>query len=315
MPRRNRTHYQHAMYHVMLRGNNRQLIFIDEQDKRNFLQLMARATIRFNCMIHLYCLMDNHIHAVIEVDHIPLTKIVQSISSTYANKFNLKHNRVGHLFQGRYRAEVIYDDHYLKELCFYIHMNPAKAGIVENIDYYDWSSHNAYRQRETIPWLTTNHVMKLLSNDFIDADPYTSFINTRNDANDEPHYCTLTESKELSIKRPTSAKIKLTENLALENISLQKLAAIIFEYFDIPISRLHSPARTHNLTSARAVFTYFAHYHAKHTLKDIGIFLGKHPDGLSKNLQRYRFNQDSQFCKAIKILQSKMSVSDTDILL
>src|ERR1700735_24958 len=84
MPRKKRTHYFEAMYHVMLRGNYRQIIFNDDNDRLYFYSLLKKVTEKFNCKIHLFCLMTNHIHLVIEINHVPLWKIVQSFASSYA---------------------------------------------------------------------------------------------------------------------------------------------------------------------------------------------------------------------------------------
>jgi putative transposase len=139
MPRKPRIHRVNGFYNVMLRGNYRQ----GEQ----FCELLQACTQKFLCKIHLYCLMTNHIHLVIEIGDIPLSKIMQSLSSRIAQIINKSLQRSGHLFQGRYKDKIIYDEKYLLELCFNIHMNPVKAKMVGCLDDYPWSSHCVYTKK------------------------------------------------------------------------------------------------------------------------------------------------------------------------
>ncbi len=114
MPKKNRTYYYEAMYHVMLRGNYRQSIFNDNEDRLYFYSLLENTIEKFNFKVHVFCLMTNHIHFVIEI----------KFASSYAGYSNRKYNRSGHLFQGRYKAKLIQDEKYLLTLC-YLHP-PAK---------------------------------------------------------------------------------------------------------------------------------------------------------------------------------------------
>lgn len=102
MPRKLRIHHKNFFYHVMLRGNFRQSLFFDNDDRIAFLEILEIATHKYLCKIHLFCLMTNHVHLVIEVDHIPLSKIMQHIASVFARKINKKYRRVGRFFQGRF---------------------------------------------------------------------------------------------------------------------------------------------------------------------------------------------------------------------
>ena len=163
MARTIRQHLRCGLYHVMFRGNNKQAIFLDEADRNIFYDILESATKHYDCKIHLFCLMTNHVHLLIEVIDMPLYKVSQIICGRYATKFNRKHNTVGHLFQGRYKAQVVQSDKYLLELCHYIHMNPIEASMVEKLDDYPWSSHPTYKGMKPIHWLTTDHVNDLLA--------------------------------------------------------------------------------------------------------------------------------------------------------
>jgi putative transposase len=160
MARKPRLHYPGALYHVILRGNARQDIFIADEDRSRFYLLLQEGTERFGHHVHAYCLMTNHVHLVIHVGNIPLSRIMQNLSFRYTKWINWWHNRSGHLFQGRYKAILVDADEYLVQLAAYLHLNPVRAGMVTSPAAYPWSSHRrAYLGRESIPWLTTESVL------------------------------------------------------------------------------------------------------------------------------------------------------------
>ena len=163
MARRPRIHHQGALYHVILRGNGKQDIFFDDQDRYRFYLLLQEGVERFQCRIHAFCLMTNHVHLVVQVEDIPLSRIMQNISFRYTRWINWCHNRSGHLFQVRYKAVLVDGDSYLLELVRYVHLNPVRAGIAASPDDYPWTGHKAYCGRETIPWLCSDLALGMLS--------------------------------------------------------------------------------------------------------------------------------------------------------
>jgi REP element-mobilizing transposase RayT len=165
MARKPRLHYLGAHYHVMLRGNGGMRIFQDEADRYKFLDLVQESIPRFKYRIHAFCLMTNHVHFAIQVSDISLSKIIQNISFRYTRYVNKKEKRIGHLFQGRYKALIVEADSYLLQLVRYIHLNPLHAKMVENLLDYPWSSHLAYLGHAEIPWLTKQFVYAFLAQD------------------------------------------------------------------------------------------------------------------------------------------------------
>lgn len=148
MPRLPRKYSETGVYHVMIRGNAKQDIFIDNQDKRKFIKviLQKRAEELFN--IYAYCIMNNHAHLVVKELKESISKSMKRMTTSYAFYFNIKYNRVGHVFQDRFKSEVIKDDSYLLSAIRYVHNNPEKAGIV-NKEKYPWSSYQAYISENT----------------------------------------------------------------------------------------------------------------------------------------------------------------------
>jgi len=143
MARKHRLYLPGALYHVMLRGNNGQRIFNDNEDRSCFMGFIAEGIGRYGHRIHAFCLMVNHVHLLIQMGETALSKVMQNISFRYTRWMNRRHHRIGHLFQGRFRVILCDADAYLLELVRYIHLNPVRAGLVEAPDGYSWSGHRA----------------------------------------------------------------------------------------------------------------------------------------------------------------------------
>ena len=149
MPREARKISCSGFYHVMIRGVNKEIIFKDDKDRRNFLHLLKYYKTKLNCKIHAYCLMDNHVHILIEDNNNKLGELMRNISCVYAGEFNKKYERIGHLFQERFKSQNVENEYYLLRLIRYIHRNPEKAGICKTYEY-KWSSYKEYIYGEKI---------------------------------------------------------------------------------------------------------------------------------------------------------------------
>jgi len=164
MARKPRVHLPGGYYHVMMRGNCGNDIFFSTADRSRFLLLLQAGIARYNHRVHAFCLMDNHVHLLIQVGSVPLSKIIQNLGFRYTRYVNQQRNAVGHLFQGRFKAILVDADSYLLELTRYIHLNPIRAGVCKTVGNYEWSSHNAYMGDVTIPWLHRQDILARFSN-------------------------------------------------------------------------------------------------------------------------------------------------------
>ena len=144
MPRKARKACESGIYHIMLRGINRQRIFEDEWDYRRFLETLAKYREVSGYALLCYCLMPNHVHLLIREDDEPLSTAFRRIGASYVYWYNGKYGRVGHLFQDRYRSEAIDDEAYLLTVARYIHQNPVKAGLCQSPGEYPYSSYRDY---------------------------------------------------------------------------------------------------------------------------------------------------------------------------
>jgi len=139
-----RIEYPGALYHITSRGNEKKSIFLDVTDREKFLHILKEYHTRHGILIHAYVLMDNHYHLLLETPRGNLLKVMHGINGGYTGYFNRKYQRVGHLFQGRYRALLVDKDQYLLPLSRYIHLNPVRARIVNRPEEFSYGSYRGY---------------------------------------------------------------------------------------------------------------------------------------------------------------------------
>jgi len=166
MARKLRIQYEGAIYHVMNRGDRREDIFHDDQDRQLFLKTLGEACEKTAWQVHAYCLMRNHFHLVMETPRANLVAGMKWFLGTYTARFNRRHQYFGHLFSGRYKSLIVdgSGDGYLRTVCDYVHLNPARAQLLKpahQLRDYPWSSYPAYLQpRSQRPkWLRVDRVL------------------------------------------------------------------------------------------------------------------------------------------------------------
>ena len=144
MPRYSRVRSVSGIYHVMLRGINKQIIFESDADRYRFVKTIDRFKVISKYEVYGYCLMSNHVHLLLKETDEPISTAIKRICSSYVYWYNWKYERCGHLFQERYKSEIVESDCHLLTVLRYIHQNPVKAGMSENAKGYPWSSYNDY---------------------------------------------------------------------------------------------------------------------------------------------------------------------------
>ena len=160
MARPLRIQFPGAFYHVTSRGNEQKNIYKSEQDREKFLSYLESAVERYGAVIHVYCLMSNHYHLLLETPNSNLSQIMRHINGAYTTYYNTKRKRAGHLFQGRFKAILVEKDQYATTLSRYIHLNPVRAGITAKPVEYDWSSYRFYTGSQKTPeWITTEFIL------------------------------------------------------------------------------------------------------------------------------------------------------------
>ena len=178
MARPLRLEFPGAVYHITSRGNARAAIFLDDEDRNLFLRVLAACTQRFRWLCHAYCLMDNHYHLLIETPEGNLSVGMRQLNGIYTQRFNRRHRRVGHVFQGRFKAILVERESYLLELCRYVVLNPVRAKMVEDPADYSWSSYRAMVGTALAPeWLYTDWLLSQFGESrTVTRERYAAFV-------------------------------------------------------------------------------------------------------------------------------------------
>jgi putative transposase len=144
MARKRRIEITGGLYHIITRGNNRRRIFDSEDDYLKFLAILESQKAKRPFYLYAYCLMPNHVHLLTEMLDDPMSRVMHELLTGYSQYYNRKYKKVGHLFQGRYKAILCQTDRYLGELVRYIHLNPVRAKMVARAENFEYSGHGAY---------------------------------------------------------------------------------------------------------------------------------------------------------------------------
>ncbi|NOX42898.1 MAG: addiction module toxin RelE [Gammaproteobacteria bacterium] len=157
MARPLRLELKNGLYHVTSRGDGREDIYVDDEDKNAWLKIFGASCQRYNWRCYAYCLMDNHYHIVVETAEPNLSKGMRHLNGVYTQAYNRRHNRVGRVFQGRFKGILVDKDEYLLELARYVVLNPIRAGMTKTIYAWRWSSYRAMLGKAEAPvWLETD---------------------------------------------------------------------------------------------------------------------------------------------------------------
>ncbi|MCC7483972.1 MAG: transposase [Burkholderiales bacterium] len=164
MSRPLRLEFAGALYHVTARGDRREAIFEDDADREELLGVLAQALARFDAGCLAYCLMPNHYHLVIETRRANLSRLMRQVNGVYTQRYNRRHGKVGHLFQGRFKAIVVDREAYLQEVCRYVELNPVRARLVKRPQEWRWGSYRAHVGLSAAPaWLDCGQLLGLFA--------------------------------------------------------------------------------------------------------------------------------------------------------
>ncbi len=164
MARPLRVEFPGALYHVTARGDRREEIFDDDEDRRALLEVLGLALDRFDAGCHAYCLMPNHYHFVIETHRANLSRLMRHVNGVYTQRYNRRHDKIGHLFQGRFKAILVDRDAYFLEVCRYVDFNPVRAHLTQRVQDWQWSSYRSHVGLVQTPaWLDSSTLLGQLA--------------------------------------------------------------------------------------------------------------------------------------------------------
>lgn len=308
MARKPRVECTGALYHVIVRGNQRQKVFLADDDHRQYIERLKFYQKRHAFALYAYVLMPNHVHLLIEQGETPLSKAMQGIQQSYTNYYNRKYGKSGHLFQGRYKAILCDRDAYLLELIRYIHLNPVRAGMVEQPHKYPWSSHHSYLSGKASDILSINLPLSLLRQDGrISISEYRKFIadgikdGYREElymAKDQRYLGTDDFVAEVETKKDYIEKGKqFTVMLAIDDVVRE-----VAREFKVSVEMIVEKSRVREGAKLRAIAAHLASEVGGFQLSEAAMYFGRDPATISIAVSKLR----SQKIKDL-ILQKRLS--------
>lgn len=307
MARKPRIHYPGAFYHVILRGNAGNDVFFEDYDRSRFFLLVQEGVERFQHRIHAYCLMTNHIHLLIQVKEIPLSRIIQNLSFRYTRYINTSREQTGHLFQGRYKALLLDADNYLLQLVRYIHNNPVRAGIVTHPDKYEWSSHTDYLGKTKHPWLNTDFVLKQFAATETKAkNLYNQFqLQGLNEQHKPVFQQGTAQGRILGDDSFVDAVLSKTSQRPRRKVSLKDILNAVCKYYDCESGDLSSKSRSRPIAEARAFAALLVRENEHHSLTELSREVHRDLSTLSQAARRLEKRMQKDSILAEKFIELK----------
>jgi len=313
MARQLRIEFPNAFYHITARGNERKAVFKSVKDREKFLSYFESASNRYGAVIHAYCLMDNHYHILIETPLGNLSKIMQHINSSYTTYFNIRHDRSGHLFQGRYKSILVDADEYAKELSRYIHLNPVRAKMVKTPEEYQWSSCVYYTDKKEAPeWLCRDFILGYFGEKFSTSQRhYKEFVHSLVGEDYGSPFTDVVYS--MILGSPKYAR-EIKDTFLKEKPRDRELPALeeFVDRLDIDtISDMVDSVIQTDRRLARQTKLYFCHRYSGLKLKEIGKYFGVGESGVSQASHRLsdKLKEDKELSKKVAIVKEKLTGS------
>ncbi|OGH56792.1 MAG: hypothetical protein A3G34_14885 [Candidatus Lindowbacteria bacterium RIFCSPLOWO2_12_FULL_62_27] len=293
MPRKHRIHFPGACYHALNRGNRREPLFLESRDYQYFLESIVLVQKRYAFRVYAFCLMPNHFHLIIEVGHVPLSTIMRSLLTRYAQYFNRKYHKVGHVFQGRYRAILCQKEAYLLELMRYIHMNPVRAGLVSRPEKWRWSSYRDYVHGRRHAFLTTG----LIKAQFRDTRSFIRFHLEHDGSKDarrfergmypSERYPVLGEPDFMRAIKHEHEPRRRVIHKGIVRRSLDEICRRICKASGIFVAQITAMHRPREISDIRSKIVYAAMHFCEIKPSKIASFLKISPSGVTRCYRRF----------------------------
>ena len=286
MARPLRLEYPGAVYHVIARGNERREIFRDDADRQLYLDRVRHYREKFGFKLYAYALLANHLHLALETAQVPLSRIMLGIQGSYTQAFNRRHKRVGHLFQGRYKAFLIQKDRYLLALVRYIHESSVKAKIVGRASESLWSSDPYYRKGEGPAWLDLAFVLQMLGPR---RGPAVRSYRALAGGDPGEDYEELTSIGQVVKGDEEFAKRAFEdagEADVRKTLSVLTVARAVADVLDVPLKEMRSRQRSRRLSQARALAGHLGREQGGIPLAKTASYFGRDGSTLVRDVGR-----------------------------
>lgn len=295
MTGKHRIEFPGALCHVFSRGNNKGDIFLDDKDYNVFLKKLREVQEEKPFYLYGYCLMPNHFHLLLGTIDEPLSKIMQMLLRYYALYFNSRYEKVGHLFQSRYKSIICENERYLFKLLQYIHINPVEAGLVKDINDYKWSSHQYYIGQKKNENLSIERLFKIM--DVTLSGGYNLYRNLLNEKLDIKIKGNVFGTKDF-IKKIKNENIKpnksSTEKIKIKTLS--EILAAISDEFKLPQEVILSDTKAKDISYARKIFLYKSAKEHGYKLKEISDFINRDITVIDKHIRSIKKELKKKNC-------------------
>jgi putative transposase len=274
MARRPRLFAAGVLYHVIVRGNQRQKTFTSDSDYQAYIERLARYRKKYDYVLHAYCLMPNHVHLLVESSEHPLAKFMQGLQQSYSQYFNLRHRKTGHVFEGRYKAIICQKDEYLLELIRYIHLNPVRAGLVRSSERYRYSGDHAYVQGKATETINPTRVLSMLGG----KQAYRRFIHDGLSEGHNEEYYAVEDQRFLGAEGFGEKLLKKQPGLSgktPKRRSIETAARELAKLLKIAVPSLRSPDRGWAISRARTLAAYVLVRRLGYRLSDVAAYFGR----------------------------------------
>ncbi len=300
MARKPRIHYPGALYHVMVRGNNKEAVLLDDLQKNKYLSILARYKEMFDFKLYAFCIMDNHAHLLVEVNETPLSSIMQRIQQVYTQWYNYTYERTGHVFQQRYKALLCDKDSYLLQLVKYIHYNPVRSDLAGGINY-PWSSHRYYSIEQIDPLVDTTFVLNMFSSDTEKAIvQYSRYLKQKPEDKDY---------KDI-VDAPEMMQITEHEKPAQEDtLSLDDLIELICHNENISSALIFNKDKTQKVSNARKAIIILSDKYCSISNTKLAEHLNLAPS-MTSRIKAKRFKQTARVKDIIKRFERGSSITE-----
>lgn len=312
MARKPRVHFPKALYHVIARGNQKQEIFLDEKDYHTYLSYLSEYKGRYQFHLYAYALMKNHVHLLLEVGATPLSKIMQGLQFRYTRYFNRRYGKVGHLFQGRYKAILCDKDPYLLELVRYIHLNPIRSKVLKDLEKYRWVSHLKYLGGPKDDLIDEEFVLSQFGkNKNVARRKYREFVLGGIDMGHQGRYYEVKDQRFLGedefIERIQSDKTMNTP--VMFDIPIEQIVKEVSRVVGVTRDRMYSLSRGRRGAYGRGLVAYLARKLAGYLVKDIAEYFRREPMTMSEAIINVEnlLRSDKGLAKKVELMERHLT--------
>jgi REP element-mobilizing transposase RayT len=291
MARKPRLFAPGVLYHVIVRGNQRQKTFLGEADYETYLEKLIEYRRRHDITLYAYCLMPNHVHLLLECGKTPLGKFMQGLQQSYTQYYNRRYKKVGHLFQGRYKAILCQKDAYLLELIRYIHLNPVRSKLAKRAQDYLYSGDRAYRVGKAAAIVDPRAVLGMIGG----RTGYGKFIRDGHEEGHREEYYEVAEQRFLGDEEFGRALKRDYEEQ--EPKKRRELGVVVKELaarMKIEVERLRAPSRGWKESGQRMMIAYVLVRRGGYGVKEVAQYFGRDATTISSILSRYESRLEKQ---------------------